>query len=73
MRSVLMIMTAAIFLSCSSNRYAATNKDYKRQAKQLAKEIKKYPLEGKRKDWVGHQPGLQTHFWLSIILAQEQL
>ena len=53
MRSVLMIMTAAIFLSCSSNRYAATNKDYKRQAKQLAKEIKKYPLEGKRKDWVG--------------------
>lgn len=53
MRSVLLIVTAVVFISCSSNRYAATNKDYKRQAKQLAKEIKKYPLEGKRKDWVG--------------------
>jgi N-acetylmuramoyl-L-alanine amidase len=39
--------------SCSSNKYSATNKDYKRQAKAFAKEIKKYPLEGRRATWVG--------------------
>jgi N-acetylmuramoyl-L-alanine amidase len=42
-----------IIPSCSSNKYAATNKSYKRQAKAFAKEIKKYPLEGKRSTWVG--------------------
>src|SRR5690242_3795394 len=42
-----------IIASCSSNKYAATNKSYKRKAKALAKEIKKYPLEGKRSTWVG--------------------
>lgn len=39
--------------ACSSNKYAATNKVYKRQAKDFAKEIKKYPLEGSRSTWVG--------------------
>ena len=42
-----------IVTSCSSNKYAATNRDYKRQAKVFAKEIKKYPLEGNRRTWVG--------------------
>ena len=42
-----------IVISCSSNKYAATNRDYKRQAKAFAKEIKKYPLEGNRRTWIG--------------------
>ena len=42
-----------IVASCSSNKYAATNKVYKRQAKSFAKEIKKYPLEGTKATWVG--------------------
>lgn len=39
--------------SCSSNKYAATNKVYKRQVKAFAKQIKKYPLEGSRSSWIG--------------------
>jgi len=42
-----------IIASCSSNKYAASNKDYKKQAKAFAKEIKKYPLEGKKSQWIG--------------------
>lgn len=44
-----------IFLltSCSSNKYASSNREYKRQAKVYAKEIKKYPLEGNKRTWVG--------------------
>lgn len=42
-----------IVTSCSSNKYAATNKDYKRQVKTLAKEIKKFPLDGTRRTWIG--------------------
>lgn len=38
---------------CSCNKYAATNRDYKRHAKELSKEIKKYPVEGTRATWVG--------------------
>lgn len=50
-----LVSVFAIFIitSCSSNKFAATNKSYKRQAKTFAKEIKKYPLEGKRSSWVG--------------------
>jgi len=39
--------------SCSSNKYANTNRVYKHQAKEFAKEIKKFPLEGKKSSWVG--------------------
>lgn len=39
--------------SCSSNKYATTNRDYKRQVKHFAKEIRKTPLDASRKDWVG--------------------
>lgn len=42
-----------IAASCSSNRYTATNRDYKRQVKAFAKEIKKYPLDGTRRTWIG--------------------
>ena len=42
-----------IIASCSSNKYAATNKIYKKQVKAFAKEIRKYPLEGSRATWVG--------------------
>lgn len=42
-----------IISSCSFNKYASTNRDYKRQAKTYAKEIKKYPLDGTRATWVG--------------------
>ncbi|MEO6136489.1 MAG: N-acetylmuramoyl-L-alanine amidase [Ginsengibacter sp.] len=39
--------------ACSSNKYAATNKVYKKQAKALAKEIRTYPAEGGKATWVG--------------------
>ncbi|MEO6812787.1 MAG: N-acetylmuramoyl-L-alanine amidase, partial [Ginsengibacter sp.] len=42
-----------IIASCSSNKYAATNKVYKKQVKRFAKEISKYPLDGTRSTWVG--------------------
>ncbi|MEO6682788.1 MAG: N-acetylmuramoyl-L-alanine amidase [Ginsengibacter sp.] len=42
-----------IITSCSSNKYATTNKIYKRQVKEFAKEIKKYPVDGTRSTWVG--------------------
>lgn len=43
-------------LSCSPNKYAVTNKVYKKQAKSFGKLIAQYPLQGqdaKAKDWVG--------------------
>ena len=42
-----------VIASCSSNKYAATNKIYKRQVKAFAKEIRKYPLDGTRRTWIG--------------------
>lgn len=39
--------------SCTANKYAATNKDYKRQVKAYARIIKTYPLDGAGKKWVG--------------------
>lgn len=49
---------AAIFLltvifSCTPNKYAATNKSYKKQAKELGKVISKYPVDRDKKTWVG--------------------
>jgi N-acetylmuramoyl-L-alanine amidase len=38
---------------CSSNKYAATNKVYKKQARAFAKEIRKYPVDGTKSSWVG--------------------
>jgi N-acetylmuramoyl-L-alanine amidase len=39
--------------SCSPNKYANTNKVYKREAKTFAKEIKRSPLDSKKSSWVG--------------------
>ena len=46
---------AALFFitACTSNKYATTNKVYKKQAKAFAKEIRTYPLEGSRATWAG--------------------
>ncbi|MEO8855042.1 MAG: N-acetylmuramoyl-L-alanine amidase [Ginsengibacter sp.] len=52
-KNIFFFLFALIVSSCSSNKYAATNKDYKRQAKAFAKEIKKYPVEGSKATWVG--------------------
>jgi N-acetylmuramoyl-L-alanine amidase len=53
LRKYLFFIFIFIIASCSYNKYAATNKSYKRQVKAFAKEIRKYPLEGKRSSWVG--------------------
>ncbi len=44
-----------IFFStaCSTNKYASTNRVYKKQAKEFAKEISRYPLDGTKSTWVG--------------------
>jgi len=52
-KNVLVLLFIMVVSSCSSNKYAATNKVYKRQARAFAKEIKKYPLEGNKATWVG--------------------
>ncbi len=48
-------LTFIIFLaaSCTTNKYAATNKSYKKQAKELAKEIRKFPVNETKATWVG--------------------
>ena len=48
-------LTILIFLvaSCTTNKYATTNKSYKKQAKTLAKEIRKYPVNETTATWVG--------------------
>jgi N-acetylmuramoyl-L-alanine amidase len=38
---------------CASNKYAAANKVYKKQAKAFSKEIRKYPVDGNKSTWVG--------------------
>ncbi|MEO5909044.1 MAG: N-acetylmuramoyl-L-alanine amidase [Ginsengibacter sp.] len=42
-----------IVAACSTNKYAATNKVYKKQAKAFANEIKRYPVDGNKSTWVG--------------------
>lgn len=42
-----------VIASCSSNKYATTNRSYKHQVKALSKEIKKYPVDETKKTWVG--------------------
>lgn len=48
-------LTFILFLaaSCTTNKYAATNNSYKKQAKELAKEIRKYPVNETKATWVG--------------------
>lgn len=42
-----------LLFSCSTNKYATTNRAYKKQAKELAKEIRRAPLNGDKKTWIG--------------------
>jgi N-acetylmuramoyl-L-alanine amidase len=53
MRKFILYLILFLIASCSSNKYAATNKVYKKQAKAFAKEIKKYPVDGNKSTWVG--------------------
>jgi N-acetylmuramoyl-L-alanine amidase len=46
-------ISVMILTGCSSNKYAATNKVYKQQAKSFAKQISKTPVDGTRATWVG--------------------
>lgn len=46
-------MLLAAVVACSSNQYATTNRFYKRQAKDLAREIRKVPNDGTAGNWVG--------------------
>lgn len=56
--SILCLVSAVIVFSyCSRNPYAATNKQHKKQAKQIASELKKFPLKDSltqiASPWVG--------------------
>lgn len=42
-----------ILSSCTANKYAVTNKVYKKQAKEFANEISRTPLNGDASNWVG--------------------
>ena len=50
-----LILTFIIFVaaSCTTNKYAVTNRSYKKQAKELAKEIRRYPVNETKATWVG--------------------
>lgn len=49
------LIVVFLFTSCSSNKYAATNRVYKKQAKAFSKEIRRVPADEfyNRKTWVG--------------------
>lgn len=52
----LFVLTLAIIISCSPNPYKATNKDYKKQSKELSKVIRETPPANSiatAPDWVG--------------------
>lgn len=50
---VLLAVMLVLIFSCSTNKYAATNRSYKKQAKAFAKEISRTPLNGNKKTWIG--------------------
>ena len=54
--SITAILFSLIFFSCSSNKYSATNKSYKKQVRAFAKTLSKYPLKDSfatAAQWVG--------------------
>lgn len=53
MKNLILFLALILFFSCSSNRYAATNRQYKKQVKELAKVIRETPLDASKKNWVG--------------------
>jgi N-acetylmuramoyl-L-alanine amidase len=55
-KTLWVMMLIFLVISCSSNKYAATNRSYRHQVKHLAKTIEKKPLDdnsGPAKSWVG--------------------
>jgi N-acetylmuramoyl-L-alanine amidase len=47
------VSLSVLISSCASNPYAATNRMYKRQSKQLAQTIRQIPLQPLQEEWVG--------------------
>lgn len=52
------LLTFVIFTACKQSQYATTNRDYKKQTKQMAHLLRKYPLRDSAglpyaEDWVG--------------------
>ena len=47
------VFLALIFTSCATNPYAATNRAYKNQSRQLAKTVRRLPVLPTTKTWVG--------------------
>lgn len=58
-QTIIILVTTCIIIitgACSSGKYAATNKSYKKQVKQFAKTLRQYPLKDSIKtstEWVG--------------------
>ena len=54
-KSHFILILVFLFISCSSNKYAATNRVYKKQAKAFSKEISHVPVDQfyNRNTWVG--------------------
>lgn len=47
------LLIVSLFSSCATNPYAATNKIYKTQSKELAKTIRQLPVQPSAAEWVG--------------------
>jgi len=55
-RTIIILFSALIIISCSTNKYAGTNKSYKKQVKAFAKTIRQSPLKDSfatASQWVG--------------------
>jgi N-acetylmuramoyl-L-alanine amidase len=55
-RSFLIVITLGIIFSCSTGRYSTSNKIYKKQTKEFAKQIREYPLKDSfltSPEWIG--------------------
>lgn len=53
MKNLTVTLLVLLAASCSSNKYAVTNRSYKKQAKAFAKDIRKYPVNETKSTWVG--------------------
>src|SRR5687767_631324 len=48
-----LLVLGTLITSCAANPYAATNRAYKKNSKELAKVLRQLPLEPSPSDWVG--------------------
>ncbi len=56
MRTFVILFLALVIFSCTTNKYTATNKSYKKQVKAFAKTLSKYPIKDSfatAAEWVG--------------------